>query len=93
MIKMFEEHDPIPTPREEWKDPDRIIHFTSVYVLGHLMKMLGIKNPHADLYEREMNKYRVSVPELSDADDEEIFDNVLNHIADKIDEEDGFEFH
>lgn len=85
MIKMFEEHDPIPEPLEEWKDPDHIIHFTSIYVLGHLMKMLGIKNPHADLYEREMAKYRVDMPDLEDADDEEVFESLLSHISDKLD--------
>ena len=85
MIKMFEEHDPIPEPLEEWKDPDGIIHFFSIYVLGHLFKMLGIKNKHADLYEREMAKYRVDMPELEDADDEDVFDAILTKIADKMD--------
>lgn len=88
MIKMFEDHDPIPEPLEEWKDPDHIIHFTSIYVLGHLMKMLGIKNPHADLYEREMAKYRVDMPDLEDADDEDVFDALLGHISDKLDGDD-----
>lgn len=92
MIKMFEDHDPIPEPLEEWKDPDRIKHFLSIYVLGHLMKMLGIKNPHAALYEREMAKYRVDMPELEDADDEDVFDAVLSGIADKMDAEDEVEY-
>ena len=87
MIKMFEEHDPIPEPREEWKDPDGIIHFFSIYVLGHLFKMLGIKNQHAELYEREMAKYRVEMPELEDADDEDVFDAILTKISDKMDGE------
>lgn len=88
MIKLFEDHDPIPEPLDEWKDPDGIIHFFSIYVLGHLFKMLGIKNRHAELYEREMAKYRVDLPELEDADDEDVFDAILTRISDKLDNED-----
>lgn len=78
MIKNFEDHDPIPEPLEEWKDVDGIRHFYSVYFLGHLCKMLGIKNRHSDLYEAEMNKYRAEIPDLEDADDEDVFDAIMN---------------
>lgn len=74
MIDMFENERPIPEPLDEWKDVDGIIKLFSIYFLGHLSKMLNIKNKYSKMYEDEMNKYRVEVPELNDADDDDVFD-------------------
>lgn len=90
MIKNFEEHDPIPEPLDEWKDVDGIAHFYSVYFLGHLCKMMGIKNPHSELYEKEMAKYRVEIPELADADDEDVFDAAMSRITENGGDADEF---
>ena len=76
MIKMFEEEEPIP---DNWKDSNPLIKMITIYFIGHLCKMLGIKNRYSGLYEEEMAKYRVEVPELSEADDEDIFDYIMNH--------------
>lgn len=78
MIKMFEEEDPIPKPLPEWEDVDGIVKYITVYFLGHLCKMLKIKNRYSALYEEEMNKYRVSLPEYEDSDDEDIFEAIIN---------------
>lgn len=76
MIKMFEEEEPIP---DTWKDSNPLIKLISIYFMGHLCKMVGIKNKYSNMYEEEMAKYRVEVPELSDADDEDIFDYIISH--------------
>lgn len=77
MIKRFEAERPIPEPRDEWKDVDGIIKFITIYFIGHLCKMLGLKNKYASLYEEEMDKYRASLPEYEKSDDDEIFDNII----------------
>lgn len=78
MIQMFEKEDPVPEPRPEWKDVDGIIRLFTIYFLGHLMKMLGIKNRYATMYEEEMAKYRAEVSEIKNADDEEVFEYLIN---------------
>jgi len=78
MIQMFENERPIPNPDPEWEDVDGIVRFITIYFLGHLSKMLGIKNKYAAMYEEEMDKYRAEVPELEDADDDGVFDYIIN---------------
>lgn len=77
MIQMFEKEEPIPKPRPEWRDVDGIVKLITVYFLGHLMKMFGIKHRYAKMYEDEMNKYRADDPSISEMDDEEIFSNLV----------------
>lgn len=78
MIQMFEKEDPIGETRPEWRDVDGIIKFITIYFIGHLCKMIGIKNRYAKMYEEEMDKYRAEVPDYSDQDDEEIFAHLIN---------------
>lgn len=76
LIKKWENEKPIPEPEPEWKDVDGIVKYITVYFLGHLCKMIGIKNSYARMYDEEMNKYRVSKPEY-EGDDEALFDSVF----------------
>lgn len=46
------------------------------------MQYDGNQNPHAKYYEEEMNKYRVSMPELADADTEDVFDAIIRKAMD-----------
>lgn len=78
MIQMFENERPIPKPDPEWEDVDGIARFITVYFLGHMCKMLGIRNKYAKMYEDEMEKYRVEVPELSDAEEDDIFSYIVD---------------
>lgn len=77
LIKRWEEDKPIPEPDPEWKDVDGIIRYISIYFLGHLCKMMGIKNSYSRMYEDEMAKYKVEKPEY-EGDDEALFDAVFN---------------
>ena len=76
LIKKFEEEKPIPEPDPEWKDVDGIAKYITVYFLGHLCKMIGIKNNYARMYEEEIAKYRVEKPQYQ-GDDEALFDAVF----------------
>ncbi len=77
MIKMFENERPIQKCRPEWEDVDGIVKYITIYFLGHLCKMLGWNNRYSALYEEEMAKYRVEVPELEEADDEDVFNHII----------------
>jgi len=76
LIKKWENEKPIPEPSEDWKDVDRIGKYITIYFLGHLCKMMGIKNSYSRMYEEEMDKYKVNKPEYED-DDEALFDAVF----------------
>lgn len=76
-IQRWEEKRPVPEPDPEFQDHDGIIRYISVWFLGHLSKMLGIKNAYSKLYEREIDRLRVDRPEYADEDDEELFDSVF----------------
>lgn len=79
MIDMFENDRPVPEPNEEWKDADGIMKLILVYFIGHLCKMIGLKNKYSHLYEDEMDKYRVTIPELENADSEDVFEYLIEN--------------
>ena len=75
-IRKVEDEEPVCEPAPEWKDVDGIGKYITVYFLGHLCKMMGIKNSYSKMYEDEMAKYTVEKPEY-EGDDEAIFDAVF----------------
>ena len=76
LIKIWENEKPIPEPDEEFKDVDGIGRYISIFFLGHLAKMVGIKNKFSRMYEEEMNKYTVTKPEYEE-DTEALFDAIF----------------
>lgn len=76
LIRKWENEKPIPEPDEQWKDVDGIAKYITVYFLGHLCKMMGIKNSYSRMYDQEMSKYKVNKPEYED-DEEALFDAVF----------------
>lgn len=80
MIGMFEKERPI---TKKYEGTNQMIRFFTIYCLGHLCKMLGFHNKYEDMYEEEMNKYRVEIDELSDAEDEDIFDFITRKNAER----------
>lgn len=82
LIDKWENTRPIPEIDEELKDVDGIGRYIDVYFKGHLAKMLGIKNDHSDLYEREISKYTVEKPEyIEDEDNETLYDAIFGSSA------------
>lgn len=63
LIKQFENEHPIPEPDPAWKDVDGIKKYFNVWFLGHLSKMLGLKNESINDYEKEIGKYTVNEPQ------------------------------
>jgi hypothetical protein len=76
-IRRWENQRPIPEVDPEMKDVDGIIRYIETWFKGHLSKMLNIKNAYSQIYENEIDKYRVEKPEYEDDDDETIFNEVF----------------
>lgn len=76
-IRMFENARPVPKPIPELHDVDGVVRYISIWFLGHLCKMLGIKNTYCKLYEEEMERRRVERPDLDDEDDEGAFNEIF----------------
>lgn len=68
---------PIKEVDPELQDVDGIVRYISIWYLGHLCKMLGIKNTYCKLYEEEIAKMRVEHPEYEDEDDEAMFNDIF----------------
>lgn len=78
LIKKWENERPIPEPDPEWQDIDGIVKYITVYFLGHLAKMMGIKNNYSKMYDDEMARYKVEKPQYKDdVDGELLFDSVF----------------
>lgn len=75
--KRWEEKRPIPEDDPDMEDAHGIKKYISVWFYGHLCKALGLKNIYSELYEREINKYRVTKPEFEDEDDEAVITDVF----------------
>ncbi len=72
LIKRWENERPIPEPSEEFRDIDGIRKYISIWFLGHLCKIMGIKNAYSKLYEDEIKKYKVEIPNYEE--DEEVIE-------------------
>ena len=77
-IKKWENTRPVPEPDPEFQDVDGIVRYVSTWFLGHLCKMVGIKNAYSKLYEEAIENLRVTNPEFEDEDDEALFDDVFS---------------
>ncbi len=86
-IKRLEDERPVSEPDEDMRDADGIVRYISIWFLGHLCKMLGIKNTYSRLYEQEIEKMRVEHPEYDDEDDENMFNDIFGESEDTEDGE------
>lgn len=73
----YENLRPLPDIDEELKDVNGIKKYMFTW-MGHLCKMLGIKNGYTRLYEDEISRLRVERPEYDDEDDESLLVNVYS---------------
>ena len=76
-IRMCENTRPIPKPNPEFEDVDGVVRYISIWFLGHLCKMLGIRNTYCKLYEDEMARLKVERLETTDEDDEGAFNDIF----------------
>ena len=79
-IRLYENTRPIPEPDPDFADKDGVIKTLSIWFLGHLCKMLGIRNAYCKMYEEELERYKIERPDLVDEnDDEETFNNIFSN--------------
>ncbi len=64
----YENKRPLPETAED----DNYIKKYIFTWMGHLCKMLGVKNAYTKLYEEEIDRLRVAKPEYEDEDDEAV---------------------
>lgn len=61
LIKKWETEKPVPEPLDEWEKNDWIKKYVIVWFLGHLCKMMGVKNQFSDMYDEEIEQYTVDL--------------------------------
>jgi len=80
LIQKYEETRPLPEIDPELQDVDKIGKYITVFFLGHLCKMLGIKNRFSGMYEEYMRKYKVERKDIADDEDtEDVFEKVFGN--------------
>ncbi len=65
----YENKRPLPEIDESLRDTNHLKKYIFTW-MGHLCKMLGIKNGYTKMYEEEIERLRVAKPEYEDEDDE-----------------------
>lgn len=69
LIEKWENERPIPKCDPELADVDKIGKYLTVFFKGHLSKVLGLKDPNSEIYDKEMEKYTVHRPGYEGDDD------------------------
>lgn len=84
LIQKLEETRPVAEIDPELADVDKIGLYITVYLFGHLCKMLGIKNRYSNIYENYMRQYAATRPEFNgDEDSEDIFNKIYGGALDE----------
>lgn len=73
----FECERPLPDIDDSLKDVNKLKKYIFTW-MGHLCKMLGVKNGYTRLYEAEIQRLRVEKPIYDDEDDEDLLIDVFN---------------
>lgn len=77
-IDRWENKRPIPEAEPEFRDVDHIVKYVTTWFLGHLCKMLGIKNTYCKMYEEEISRLRAENPSYEEEDDEDLFNDIFS---------------
>lgn len=84
LLEQWEKEKPVPEPQGEFKDPDRVGTYIDVFFKGHLAKMMGLRNGFSKLYDKYMEKYTVTKPEINEEEEEALFNQIFGT---KLDED------
>lgn len=68
----YEQERPLPEIDDDCKDVNGIRKYVFTW-MGHLCKMMGKKNDYSKLYEEEIERLRVEMPEYNDEEDDATF--------------------
>ena len=74
-IRRWENERPVPELDPELQDVNHVVRYISIWFLGHLCKMLHIKNTYCKMYDEEIERLRLERPEYNDEEDDENFFN------------------
>ncbi len=77
----YENHRPLPEIDDDLKDTNRLMKYIFTW-MGHLCKMLGIKNTYSQMYDSEIARLRVEHPEYDGDDDETMVSDILSEDGD-----------
>lgn len=81
-IKRWEEERPVPEPDEELRDHDGVVRYITTWFLGHLCKMLGIRNTYCKMYEDAIIERTGADPTDDDVEiDEDMFNDIFGNGA------------
>lgn len=69
-VQKWENFRPLPETAEDMRDRNGIIKNVTTWLLGHLCKMVNLRNSYCKLYEDEMARLRVGRPEYDEEDDD-----------------------
>ena len=72
----YENKRPLPEIDDDLKDVNGLRKYVFTW-MGHLCKMLGLKNAYSKLYEDEIARLRVDKPEYDDDDDETFLMDIM----------------
>lgn len=73
----YENKRPLPEIDESLKDVNHIKKYIFTW-MGHLCKMVGVKNGYTKLYEEEIERLRVEMPEYDDDEEEDLLINAYS---------------
>lgn len=76
-IRMCENIRPIPKPDPMFQDVDGIKRYIQIWFVGHLSKMLNLRNSYSKMYENEIARLRVERPDMINEDDEALFSDIF----------------
>lgn len=76
----YENKRPLPEVDKDLQDVNGVKKYIFTW-MGHLCKMMNIKNGYTKLYEEEVNRLRVERPEYDGDDDETLLSNVYSDIS------------
>lgn len=79
----YENLRPLPEVDEDLKDVNGIKKYMFTW-MGHLCKMLGVKNGYTRLYEEEIARLRVEQPEYDEEDDESLLVDAYSENTDDV---------
>lgn len=85
----YEQKRPLPQIDDDMKDVNGIRKYVFTW-MGHLCKMLGIKNGYTNLYDREIARLSVEKPHYEGDDDEAMVDVLFEEGGEDDDDDEDF---
>ena len=76
-IQKWEYNRPLPETPKKLRDIRGTIRNITTWYLGHVCKMVGVKNSYCKMYEDAMDELRVKHPEYDEEDDDTLLNDIF----------------